>query len=308
MDPAIVIPGLVALTVVGVAATVWQLMQPRERSAADRLGTNTPVGAGPTESDLVSLAKRVARYSISDDGAQQEALRKRLLQAGFRRKDSVERYSGLRTLLTLGLGALAGLVLFSSRGVELWSLFGTLLVAALGYYGPHMYISNIITNRQNELMKGFADALDLLVSCVEAGLGLDAAFRRVADEIESASPELSGELQLVGHEVSAGMARVEALRRLSDRTGLDEINSLVNVLIQAERFGASVAKALRVHSDGVRTRRMQRAETKAGQVSPKLTVVMILFILPCLMVILLAPAMIRVINNFAHVNTTAGAK
>lgn len=301
MDPALFIPALVGLTVVGFAATAWQFMQPADRSAAERLGTATQVAR---ESGVVSLAKRVARFSLSEDGNEQEATRKLLLQAGYRRKDSLERYSGLRTLLTLGGGFTTGLLLFTSRGLEIWALFGTLLVAALGYYGPHLYIKNLVTNRQAELLRGFPDALDLLVSCVEAGLGLDSAFRRVADEIETASPDLSGELQLVTHEVSAGVARVDALRRLADRTGLDEMNSLVNVLIQAERFGASVAKALRVHSDGVRTRRMQKAEAKAGQVSPKLTVVMILFILPTLMVILLGPALIRVKNNFGSASSS----
>lgn len=306
MNDTVFIAVLVGLTVVGIAATVWQFLQPGDRTAAERLGT---LGSQAIrESQVVSLAKQVARYSLSQDAGDQEKTRKHLLQAGFRRKDALERYSGIRTLLTFGGGFTAGLLLFTTRGVSSVSLFGTLLTAAIGYYGPHLYISNIVTNRQAELLRGFPDALDLLVSCVEAGLGLDSAFRRVSEEIESASPDLSAELQLVTHEVSAGVPRVEALRRLSDRTGLDEMNSLVNVLIQAERFGASIAKALRVHSDGVRTRRMQKAEAKAGQVSPKLTVVMILFILPTLMVILLGPALIRVKNNFANANTSGAPR
>ena len=137
---------------------------------------------------------------------------------------------------------------------------------------------------------------DLLVSCVEAGLGLDAAFRRVSEEMEAASPLLARELQLVTAEVNAGVPRSEALKHLGDRTGLDDVNALVNVLVQAERFGTSVSRALRVHSEHVRVRRMQRAEEKAAQVSPKLTVAMILFILPCLIAVLIGPAAISVIR------------
>jgi tight adherence protein C len=160
------------------------------------------------------------------------------------------------------------------------------------------WVDNVIQKRQSELLKSFPDALDLLVSCVEAGLGLDIAFRRVADELSFSAPDLARELQMVTAEVATGVPRADALRHLADRTGLDEILSLVNVLVQAERFGTSVGRALRVHSEHVRTRRMQKAEEKAAQVSPKLTIIMILFILPCLMVVLMAPALLRVKNLF----------
>ena len=140
------------------------------------------------------------------------------------------------------------------------------------------------------------DALDLLVSCVEAGLGLDAAFRRVALEIETAAPELSREFQLVTHEVSAGVPRVEAMRHLEHRTGLDEVRSLVNMLSQAERFGTSIAKGLRSHARVTRQKRMSRAEETAAQVSPKLTVVMIITLLPCIFIVLLGPAGVKIFD------------
>ena len=172
-----------------------------------------------------------------------------------------------------------------------------MLGATIGYYLPAGYVNARLQSRQNSLLKPFPDALDLLVSSVEAGLGVDAAFQRVAKEIEPAAPELARELQMVNHEVAAGIPRIDALRRLDARTGLQEINSLVNVMTQAERFGTSVANALRVHSELVRNKRMLEAEERAAQISPKLTVGMIIFILPSLFIVLVGPAAINVIRN-----------
>lgn len=170
--------------------------------------------------------------------------------------------------------------------------------ATFGYYAPSLWLTNIINKRKRKLLAAFPDSLDLLVSCVEAGLGLDAAFRRVANEMEAASPELAREFQIVNNEISAGVPRVEALRHLEARTGLDEIRSLVNMLAQAERFGTSIAKGLRVHSRMTRSKRMSRAEEEAAKVSPKLTVVMILFLLPVLGAVLMGPALIKVTQTF----------
>ena len=171
---------------------------------------------------------------------------------------------------------------------------GVVLGATFGYYLPAIWVANVTNKRKRRLLSAFPDALDLLVSCVEAGLGLDAAFRRVAVEMETAAPELAREFQLVTHEISAGVPRVEALRHLERRTGLDEIRSLVNMLAQAERFGTSIARGLRVHSRMTRQKRMSRAEEEAARVSPKLTVVMILFLLPVLGMVLVGPALINV--------------
>ena len=180
-------------------------------------------------------------------------------------------------------------------------IVGSALAGAFaGYYFPALWVTNKLQRRQTVLLNAFPDALDLLVSCVEAGLGLDAAFRRVADEMDRAAPELSKELQFVTNEVNAGVARADALRHLADRTGLEDVLALVNVLIQADRFGTSIARSLRVHSEHVRTRRMQRAEEAAAKVSPKLTVAMILFILPCLIALLIGPALINVFDAWAN--------
>lgn len=274
---------------------VYTLVSP-SRTASDRIAAMT---GGPEDGlrqsgkKIASFAKQAAKMSAQTD-EQIGALRKRLMQAGFRERNAVEIYSAFRTV-----GAFVGAIIafFLASDLTLPMMIAvTLAGAGLGYWIPDLYVTNTLNHRQSSLLRAFPDSLDLLVSCVEAGLGLDAAFRRVSDEIESTAPDLAREYQMVTHEVNAGMARTEALHRLGDRTGLDEIVSLVNVLVQAERFGTSVARSLRVHSELVRVRRMQRAEEKAAQVSPKLTVAMILFILPCLIIVLIGPAVINVKN------------
>jgi len=291
--------GATVLAVAGVIFGLYQVLNP-QRTASDRLAelgaSNNPDGTSTTalrSARLQALTTQAARLSVSDE-EQLAALRKRLLQAGYRDRSAVEIYSALRTFGAVLFALLAFFVVANNSVAQISSaaLFG----AALGYYLPAIWVTNQLQKRQADLLKAFPDALDLLVSCVEAGLGLDAAFRRVAEEMENAAPELCRELQLVTAEVNAGVARADALRHLVDRTGLDDIGALVNVLIQAERFGTSVARALRVHGEHVRTKRMQRAEEKAAQVSPKLTVAMILFILPCLVIILIGPALINVKN------------
>ncbi len=300
MDPTIIYlaVGATLIAFIGLGFAIYQVLNP-QRTASDRLaeiGTSAADSAAPTSirsARLHALTTSAARLSVSDE-EQLAALRKRLLQAGYRDRNAVEIYSALRTVGALVFAMLAFVVV--AEKPLAYIVGGALVGAAGGYYLPAIWVTNTLQKRQSDLMKAFPDALDLLVSCVEAGLGLDAAFRRVAEEMENAAPDLSRELQLVTAEVNAGVPRTEALKHLSDRTGLDDITALVNVLIQAERFGTSVARALRVHSEHVRTKRMQRAEEKAAQVSPKLTVAMILFILPCLIVILIGPAIINVIK------------
>lgn len=290
-------PLVVAAAVAGMGFAAYTFFSP-ERTAADRIAELT---GGPEErikprnKQLAAIAQQAAKLAVSDE-EEASALRKRLMQAGFRERNAVEVFSALRTVGALGLAFLSVGVylLLASKSSFPYLLLCGLGGAAAGYYAPALYVTNELQKRQAVLLKAFPDALDLLVSCVEAGLGLDAAFRRVAEELDNSAPLLSREFQLVNHEVGAGMPRAEALHRLAERTGVEEITQLVSVLVQAERFGTSVARSLRVHADLVRTRRMQRAEEKAAQVSPKLTIIMILCILPCLIIVLIGPALINV--------------
>ena len=291
--------GSVLIVVVGVASGIWYSFFRPDRTAADRIAVytgNDDAPRLPSSPAFSAVTRTAAKLSTTSNVDELAELRKRLGQAGYRSRDAVMIYNALRTILLILIGLLFYVI--TPKTQIIYGLFGGLTGAALGYYMPHLWINNLIEKRQANLLKGFPDALDLLVSCVEAGLGLDIAFRRVSDEMGSSAPDLAHELQMVTAEVAAGVPRAEAMRHLADRTGVEEILSLVNVLVQAERFGTSVARALRIHSEHVRVRRMQKAEEKAAQVSPKLTIIMILFILPCLMVVLMAPALIRVKSLF----------
>ncbi|MFT5584595.1 MAG: tight adherence protein C [Cognaticolwellia sp.] len=288
---------LVIAAVGGLGAALWTFINP-SRSARDRLEDLTHGGDTPEQQPDDRLLKM--RYAVSKVAAptsEEElgALKRRLIQAGYRGKSNVESFSAARFALAVVL-PLASLAVTGSLTL-VYQILIALVVAAIGYYLPAVIVTNTLQKRQDTLLKTFPDALDMLVASVEAGLGLDAAFRRIANETEDAAPLLAGELQLVNAEVSAGVPRAEALHHLQTRTGLDEIGSLVNVLIQSERFGTPVAKSLRVHSELVRVRRMQAAEEAAAKISPKLTVAMILFMLPCLIIILIGPAIIKVVRN-----------
>lgn len=267
-----------------------------ERSARDRIVDLTggareeePIFQGEQVRGAASAFGKLARPTEEEEA---NLMRRRLIQAGYRGRNNLELFSATRMILALVL-ALGFVGIIHTEKVAT-TMFVTLLGAAIGYYVPGVVLSSQIKSRQSRLMRTFPDALDLLVSSVEAGLGLDAAFRRVAREIETAAPDLAKELQLVNYEVEAGVPRIEALRHLDTRTGLEEVNALVNVLAQAERFGTSVARALRIHSNLVRTKRMLAAEESAAQISPKLTVAMILFILPSLFAVLLGPAVVNI--------------
>jgi len=173
-------------------------------------------------------------------------------------------------------------------------LYGVSFLAILGLFLPDIWLSVRTSGRKERLFKGFPDALDLLVVCVEAGMGLDAAFNRVGEELGLSHPELSQELNLLNLELRAGKPRLAALRNLAQRTNIDDVNSLVTLLIQTDRFGTSAAQALRVFSDTFRTTRYQRAEEVAAKIATKLIFPLVLCIFPSMFVVVLAPAVIRI--------------
>ena len=173
--------------------------------------------------------------------------------------------------------------------------------ALMGYMIPEMWLWWRISARQHRLRLAIPDGLDLLVICVEAGLGLDQALLRVSQELQMAHPELSEELQLVNAEMRLGKTRTDALRELGRRTGLSDIKGLVTMLVQTERFGTSIAQSLRIYSDDLRLKRRQRAEEAAAKVSVKMVPVLIFFIFPAFMVVILGPAFITIMRQLLHV-------
>jgi tight adherence protein C len=176
------------------------------------------------------------------------------------------------------------------------------MVAAFGFFLPRFALKRKIQARQHRIKLGLPDALDLTVICVEAGLALDQAMMRVGQDLRHAHPELSDEFHLVNLEMRAGKPRAEALRNLVERTGVDDIRSLVGTLIQTDRFGTSVAQALRVHSDSLRTERRQRAEEQAAKTTIKMVIPLVLFVLPSIIFVTLGPAVIQLIRTLMPVS------
>jgi len=216
-----------------------------------------------------------------------------LMQAGYRQSRHETIYFGLRVF-----GALLGLVtvIVASGFDSPYLLIG---MPALGFLLPRFVLKRMIRERQRRIRVALADALDLTVICMEAGLSLDQAMARVGQDLRYAHSDLSDEFYLVNLEMRAGKPRPEALRNLAERTGVDDIRALVGVLIQTDRFGTSVAQALRVHSDALRTERRQRAEEQAAKTTIKMIPALVVFVLPSMFFVTLGPAVIGLIHTLA---------
>jgi tight adherence protein C len=215
-----------------------------------------------------------------------------LIQAGYRSPQHVTIYRGLRVLFA----ALAFISVFLFTGFDSPMLLVGL--TGLGFFLPRFLLKKKLQERQRRIRLGLPDGLDLTVICVEAGLSLDQALMRVGNDLSHAHPELSSEFHLFDLETRAGKPRVEALRNLAERTGVDDIRSLVGTLIQTDRFGTSVAQALRVHSDSLRTERRQRAEEQAAKTTVKMIIPLVLFVMPSLIFVTVGPAVIQLLHIF----------
>jgi tight adherence protein C len=218
-----------------------------------------------------------------------------LIQAGYRDPAHVNYYFGARiAMAALGFGLV---LLITHDQLNLPLLIG---VTGLGFILPRFMLKRKIKERQQRIRLALPDALDLTVICVEAGLALDHALMRVGQDLHHAHPDLSEEFHLVNLEMRAGKPRAEALRNLVDRTGVDDIRSLVGTLIQTDRFGTSVAQALRVHSDSLRTERRQRAEEQAAKTTIKMVPPLVIFVLPSIIFVTIGPAVISLIRQLGH--------
>lgn len=245
---------------------------------------------------VVKLTGPLAKLSLPAEGWENSQLRIRFMNAGYRNSAAPVLFFAAKTLLAMLLPALV--VLYAGlSGTDMQSnVFVALLVlaAAIGYFLPNVILERRIANRKREIFENFPDAIDLTTVCVEAGLGLDAALTRVGEEMRLKSPVLGDELHLVNLELRAGSTRERALRNLALRTGVEEIDTLVAMLVQSDRFGTSIADSLRVHSDNLRTKRRLRAEEAAAKIPLKLLFPLILFIFPSLLLVLLGPAFITI--------------
>jgi len=216
-----------------------------------------------------------------------------MIRAGYRSPEGLLAMRGIK--LIFPIAALAGVYLTGMYRANPFLV--PVLALGLGYLLPDMWLTWRVKSRQHKLRRALPDALDLLVICVEAGLGLDQALMKVSQDMRISHPELSEELQLVNMEMRIGKTRIDALRELARRTGLDDIKALVAMLIQTERFGTSIAQSLRVYSDDMRLKRRQRAEEMSAKTSVKMVPALVFFIFPALMVVILGPAIITLIRQ-----------
>lgn len=222
-----------------------------------------------------------------------------LVHAGFRQPSAVEIYWGIKVGCALVGLVLGGLTAMSGRLPTQYKMFVAVAFVAAAFYLPGIVLESRVKARQKAIQHGLPDALDLLVVCVEAGMGLDAAIYRVCVELVHSEPVLSSELRLLTLELRAGKSRREALKNLSSRIGLEDMGSLVAMLIQTDMFGTSIAQTLRVYADSMRTKRFQLAEELAAKLPVKMLFPLIFFIFPTLLIVILGPAGIRLMQMFS---------
>ncbi len=230
-------------------------------------------------------------------------MQRRLMRAGMRGPNSLRMLYGAKVVLGVALPLIMTAVVWNSSAEGFNKGAAVLAAAGLGFFGPNEYVSLMSRRRQKEIRRGLANALDLMVVCVESGLGLDQAILQVAKELEHAHPEISEEFAMVNLELKAGKRRPEALRNLAERTAVDDLKKLVAVLIQADRFGTGVAQSLRAHSDFMRVQARQIAEEKAAKLGVKLVFPIFFCILPSLFVVTVGPVAVKIMRELIPMMT-----
>lgn len=288
---------LVFLTVtLAVAAfMLWVTPTRAEQRLNDFAG---PVRPSDWTETVVKLAGPLARLSTPDGEWETSPLRIKFLNAGIRDPKARYIFFGAKTVLPLVLSALAFLLVRGlSQAVGLMLLFDILLAALVGCYLPNLVLHFMAKRRKREIFDTFPDATDLMLVCVEAGLGLDAALSKVADEVKRRSLALAEELHLTNLEMRAGASREQSLRNLALRTGVEEMGTFATMLTQADRFGTSIGESLRVFSDDLRHKRQVRAEERAAKVPTKMLFPLVVCIFPSIIMVIMGPAAIQIIRT-----------
>lgn len=277
----------------------------RQRLAADGALLDGDVGrvgslrAAAAENRWAKLVERIERSGLSLVDSKDSALRQKLAAAGFGSAHAPRVYTLVRLLLVLGLPSLLlGYLWLTGARPGLFSLYLMGMIAALaGLYLPALFIRAKADRRQEAMINGFPDALDLMLVCVEAGLGLEAAFTRVGQEIATTHPLIAEQLGNVVLELRAGRSREDALRRMADRAEVDEVRAFATLLIQSSKLGSSIAQTLRIYAAEMREKRRMRAEEKAHRLPVLLSIPLVACMLPVMIGVLMLPAAIRVIRE-----------
>ena len=307
IDFTFIIPILVFVAFVG---TVWGLLSMisnRNSRAQERLARlSRPQSLADIDEKVrkkerfqgvMETAKALSGPLMPQTELEQSELKIKLANAGFRSDSAVAVYLGLRFVTLIALTLIALAIFLPKYGLTYSALKPIVVAAGLGFYLPSIVLWFLRKKRQEEIFLSLPDALDLLVVCVESGLGLDAAMRKVTDEMGTHAKIICEEFSLANFQLQMGRPRREVLHDLGVRTGVDDVRSLAAILIQADRFGSSIAQALRVQSDSMRTRRKQLAEEKAAKTAVQLIFPLVLFIFPGIFVVLVGPAAISIMNT-----------
>jgi tight adherence protein C len=293
---------IVFLVVAGLVLAATLLFAPQALRERLRGHAQAPNAARPDEEGglwierVARVAEPFTRLSLPEEGWERSALRMRFINAGWRNASAPTLYFAAKTMLALLLPALMAILLAGSGSLILRQYFLAPLLgaAALGYYLPNGMLSRAVERRRREIFENIPDALDLLTVCVEAGLSMERALSKVSAEIIIKSVVLGQELQLVLMEMRAGFSKERALRNLALRTGVEDMDALVAMLVQSERFGTSIGDSLRVHSENLRQKRSMMAQEAAAKVAVKLMFPLIFCIFPALLLVLLGPASIQI--------------
>ncbi len=306
--PFSVFAGCIA-SAVAVAFIIYALM-PKRHSTSDaidrRLGSDdrgakkhapTP-SKRESQTQLMSAFKRAApKLAAPMSAEEQSKLRAKLAAAGIRSESGPAIFLASKSALGLAAAALTLFLTWSASLATTHICVFTIFVGALSFMLPDVYLAAVASSRGTKIKKALADCLDMMVIMVESGLGMDSAIQRVGTEMDEPYPELAEEFRIANAEMNMGLPRSEALENLAARTGVREIQSLVATVIQAERFGSSIGKTLRIQSGTMRTKRQQAAEEAAGKTAVKLLIPLILFIFPALMIVVGGPALITLIST-----------
>ena len=292
----LLLPVLVFAFTTIVVVAVGMRMMARGTTAVDRrlqevTGAPMSVEADTPQIDAVVSALKRLGSKVPRSPSEMGKVRLRLVRAGYRKEEALAFFLGVRVLCAFVAFGLCATPVLIRPNLPL--AFGAL---GLGYLLPGIVLARLAKRRQHRLRLSLADAVDLLVVSVEAGLGLDQALMRVGEELEFAYPDLADELRLINLELRAGKGRVEALRNLGDRTGVEDLSSLCTMLIQTDKFGTSVAQSLRVHSETLRTKRRQRAEEAAAKTGVKMVFPLVFCIFPAIWVVTIGPAAIKFVT------------
>ncbi|HKT34521.1 MAG TPA: type II secretion system F family protein [Nitrospira sp.] len=310
MDLSLIVALITFLTIMLTSVAAYFYLNSREsvhawRRRAEGTGSvgkleTTPVGTIEAfRLQLQSLLEWLSRFNQPSNAEQVRATRRMLVTAGYRSAKAPVFFLGARLLSTIAVVIPLAMVPHKLLGFPTVNNLILMYVvgAACGYYAPIVWLRKVTATRKDAIQRAIPDALDLLVVCVEAGLGLDQAIARVGDEITRTHPELSDELRLLGMELRTGVSRQEALKNLGQRTDLDEVRGLVALLVQTDRFGTSIGQALRVHSDSMRTTRRLKAEEMAAKLPVKLLLPLIFFIFPSIFIVVVGPAAIKAVRQ-----------